>query len=102
MVGLLYTSRGAGAGGGGGDLAPPLPGDVVTKWRDMDPFWASREWHGVHLYGSVFNRDRHRYGYNFGCVPISCESNYLKIKGLPQAYQHPAHYRPTMEKSTSI
>ena len=33
---------------------PTLPGCVVTKRRDMGPFWASREWDGVHQYGYVY------------------------------------------------
>ena len=35
----------------GGDLAPSLPVCMVTKWRDMGSFWASREGDGVHIYG---------------------------------------------------
>ena len=65
---MYSTSPG---GGGGGDLAPILPGCVVTKWRDMGPFWASREWEGVHLYGYAFTGISTSMGRIFGFVPLS-------------------------------
>ena len=34
-------------GGGGG-------AGLRLSFKDMGSFWASREWEGVHLYGSVF------------------------------------------------
>ena len=72
--------------GGGGDLAPSLLGCVVTKWRAMGSFWASREWEGVHLYGYVFTGIITGMGRIFSFVPFSCELYYLKTKGLAQAY----------------
>ena len=38
---------------GGGDLAQSLPVCVVTKWRDMGSFLASREWE-VYTYMGMF------------------------------------------------
>ena len=65
--------------GGGGDLAPSLPGCVVTKWRDMGSFRASREWEGVHgVYGYVFTGISTGMGRMFGFVTLSCDSHYLK------------------------
>ena len=75
--------------GGGGDLLPSLLVCVVTKWRDMGCFWASREWDGIHLYGYVFTGISTGMGRIFGFVPLSCELHHLKTKGLTQAYQHP-------------
>ena len=50
---MSQPGGGGGGGGGEGDLAPTLPGCVVTKWRDMGLFLASREWDSVHQYGYV-------------------------------------------------
>ena len=52
----------------------------------MGPFWASREWDGVHLYGSVFTGLSTGMGRIFGFVPLSCKLHYLKTKGLARAY----------------
>ena len=75
--------------GEAGDLAPSLPGCVVTKWRDMGSFWDSREWEGVHQYGYLFTGISTSMGRIFGFAPLSCESYYLKTKRVTQAYQHP-------------
>ena len=48
----------------------------------MGPFWASREWDSVHLYGYVFTGISTGMGRIFGFVPISCELHHLKTKGL--------------------
>ena len=69
-----------------GDLAPSLPGCVVAKWRDMGSFWASREWDGVHLYGSVFTGISTGMGRIFSFVPLSCKLHNLKTKGIARAY----------------
>ena len=36
----------------------------------MGPFWASREWEGVHLYGYVFTGISIGMGRIFGFVPL--------------------------------
>ena len=48
----------------------------------MGPFWASREWDSVHLYGYVFTEISTGMGRIFHFVPISCELHHLKTKGL--------------------
>ena len=55
----------------------------------MGPFWASREWDGVHLYGYVFTGISTSTGRIIGSVTFSFELHYLKTKGLTLAYQHP-------------
>ena len=68
--------------GRGGRLSSKSTGCVVTKWRDMGSFGASREWDGVHLYGYVFTGIITSMGRIFGFWPLSCELHYLKTKEL--------------------
>ena len=43
---------------------------------------------GVHLYGYVFTGIDTSRGRIVSFVPLSCDSHYLKTKGLTQGYQH--------------
>ena len=68
-----------GNGARGVNFAPALPGYVVTKWRDMKVFLASKEWDGVHQYGYVFEGDGTFMGEIsvFICMCSTCELHYI-------------------------